>query len=71
MMPRDPEWQESNAGCAWYSALKARKTNPQVTDKNLQEQVHYAPCPHMGRFRETRAGNKNRDTGVKIRKIHN
>ena len=33
MMPNDPEWQESNAGCAWYGAPKARKTTPQATEK--------------------------------------
>ena len=71
MMPRDPEWQDGNAQCAWYGALKARKTTPQATDNNLWEQVHYTPRSRMGQFWETRAGNKNRDIGATIRKIHN
>ena len=41
MMPKDPAWVEGNAGSAWYGALRARKVNPNVTEKNLREQVHY------------------------------
>ena len=57
------------AHCAWYGALKAKKTMPQVTGKNLWEQVHFTPRPHIGRSWETRTGNKNRDIVAKIMKM--
>ena len=53
MMPKDPKSQESNAGCAWYGALKARKTTPHVTERNLREKVHYQPRQHNCRVKMT------------------
>ena len=52
-MPKDPTWEEGNAGSAWYGALRARKVSPNVTEKNLREQVHYRPQKRTTRVIKT------------------
>ena len=53
MMPKDPTWEEGNAGSASYGALRARKGSPNVTEKNLREQVHYRPQKRTTRVVKT------------------
>ena len=56
MMPKYLHWHESNASSAWYGALKAQKATPNVTETNLQEQVHYRPWKRALRTKTAHAG---------------
>ena len=69
MMPKDPTWEERNAGSAWYGALRARKVSPNVTEKNLREQVHYRPQKRTTRVVKTDKHGK--DTTAPLRQVYN
>ena len=69
MMPKDPAWVEGNAGSAWYGALRARKVSPNVTEKNLREQVHYQPKKRTTRV--VKADQHCKDATAPLRQVYN
>ena len=69
MLPKDPAWEEGNAGSAWYVALQARMVSPNVTEKNLNEQVHYRPQKHTTRLAKT--GKQCKDATAPLRHVQN
>ena len=69
MMPKDPAWVEGNTGSAWYGALRARKVSPNVTEKNLREQVHYRPIKRTTRV--VKADQHCKDATAPLRQVYN
>ena len=69
MLPKDPTCEEGNAGSAWYGALRARKVSSNVTEKNLQEQVHYRPPKRT--TRGVKVDKQCKDATAPLRQMHN
>ena len=69
MMPKDPAWEEGNAGLPCNGALRARTVSPNVREKNLKEQVHLQPQKRTTRVAKT--GKKCKDATASLRQVHN
>ena len=69
MMPKDPAWVEGNTGSASYGALRARKVSPNVTEKNLREQVHYRPKKRTTQV--VKADQHCKDARAPLRQVYN
>ena len=68
MLPTDPAWEEGSTGSARYGALRARKVSPNVTEKNLREQVHHRPQKRTNRVVKT--GKQCKDATAPSRQVH-
>ena len=64
-----PAWVEGNAGSAWCGALRARKVSPNVTEKNLREQVHHRLKKRTTRI--VKAGQHCEGATAPLRQVYN